>query len=148
MRDKNLPQTNICQNKYLKLCKHFSRENCLLPCFQLWFQFMVYEKKMLIFIDHGNTEFVFGVILVRIQFKWGKIQTRITPTSECKCSAHIMISYRLLKDSVLDTLAKCLSLPSPRITESCIKIKINLNLYLHTSRRCFKKFYESSLKSS
>ena len=35
-----------------------------------------------------------------------------------------------------------LTLPAPRISESCIKIKINLNFYFHTSLWCLKRFYE------
>ena len=35
-----------------------------------------------------------------------------------------------------------LTLPTPCISESCIKIKINLNFYFHTSLRCLKRFYE------
>ena len=35
-----------------------------------------------------------------------------------------------------------LTLPVPCISESCIKIKINLNFYFHTSLWCLKSFYE------
>ena len=31
---------------------------------------------------------------------------------------------------------------TPRISESCIEIKIKLNLYFHTSLWCLKKFYK------
>ena len=37
---------------------------------------------------------------------------------------------------------KILALPSPCISESCIKIKINLNFYFDTSLWCLKRFYE------
>ena len=40
------------------------------------------------------------------------------------------------------TLIVYLSLPVPCISESCIKIKTNLNFYFHTSLWCLKKFYE------
>ena len=33
-------------------------------------------------------------------------------------------------------------LPAPYISESCIKIKVNLNIYFRTSLWCFKRFYE------
>ena len=36
-----------------------------------------------------------------------------------------------------------LALPAPCISESWIKIKINLNFYLHASLWCLKRFYES-----
>ena len=35
-----------------------------------------------------------------------------------------------------------LTLSAPCISESCIKIKINLNFYFHTSLCCLKRFYE------
>ena len=35
-----------------------------------------------------------------------------------------------------------LTLPTLFISESCIKIKINLNVYFHTSLWCLKRFYE------
>ena len=35
-----------------------------------------------------------------------------------------------------------LTLPTPCISESCIKIKINLNFYFQTSLWCLKRFYE------
>ena len=35
-----------------------------------------------------------------------------------------------------------LTLPAPFISESCIKIKINLNFYFHTSLWCLKNLYE------
>ena len=35
-----------------------------------------------------------------------------------------------------------LTLPAPCISGSCIKIKINLNFYFHTSLQCLKRFYE------
>ena len=35
-----------------------------------------------------------------------------------------------------------LTLSAPYISESCIKIKINLNFYFHISLGCLKKFYE------
>ena len=36
----------------------------------------------------------------------------------------------------------CLIFPAPCISESCIKIEINLNCYFYTSFWCLKKFYE------
>ena len=36
-----------------------------------------------------------------------------------------------------------LTLPIPCISKSCIKIKINLNFYFHTSLWCLKRFYEN-----
>ena len=35
-----------------------------------------------------------------------------------------------------------LTLPAPCISESCIKIKINLTFYFHSSLWCLKRFYE------
>ena len=37
-------------------------------------------------------------------------------------------------------------LPAPYISESCIKIKINLNFYFCTSLWCLKRFYEGLYK--
>ena len=34
-----------------------------------------------------------------------------------------------------------LTLPTPCLSESCIKIKININFYFHTSLWCLKRFY-------
>ena len=36
----------------------------------------------------------------------------------------------------------CLSLPAPSISESCIKLKIELNFYLHASLWSLKRFCE------
>ena len=36
-----------------------------------------------------------------------------------------------------------LSVPAPCISESCIKIKISLNFYFHTSLWCFKRFLKA-----
>ena len=36
--------------------------------------------------------------------------------------------------------SRLLTLPAPYILESCIKIKINLNFYFHTSLLCLKRF--------
>ena len=36
----------------------------------------------------------------------------------------------------------CINLTTACISESCIKIKINLSFYFHTSLWCLKKFYE------
>ena len=38
--------------------------------------------------------------------------------------------------------SEVLTLPAPRISESCIKIEIYLNLYFHFSLWCLKRFYE------
>ena len=38
---------------------------------------------------------------------------------------------------------RILTLPVPFISESRIKLKINLNSYFHTSLWCLKRFYES-----
>ena len=45
-----------------------------------------------------------------------------------------------LKTGFTDRLIK-LTLPTPCIFESCIKITINLNFYFHTSLWCLKRFY-------
>ena len=37
--------------------------------------------------------------------------------------------------------ASMLNLPATFISESCVKIKINLNVYFHTSLWCLKRFY-------
>ena len=34
------------------------------------------------------------------------------------------------------------TLSAPCVLESCIKVKINLNFYFHSSLRCLKRFYE------
>ena len=47
-------------------------------------------------------------------------------------NAHCQFNHTILK----------LTLPAPRISESYIKIKINLNFYFHTSLWCLKRFYE------
>ena len=46
-----------------------------------------------------------------------------------------------LKNSTVNMEA-VLNLPGPWISESCIKIKINLNFYFHTSSWWLKRFYE------
>ena len=48
------------------------------------------------------------------------------------------------KDSIeLDKVfINLLTLPAPSISEKCIKIKIDINFYFHTSLRCLKRFYE------
>ena len=40
-----------------------------------------------------------------------------------------------------------LTLNVPCISESCIKIKIKLNFYFHTSLWCLKRFYENLFSS-
>ena len=40
-----------------------------------------------------------------------------------------------------------LTLPTLRIFESCIEIKINLNFFFHTSLWCLKRFYEGLFKA-
>ena len=35
-----------------------------------------------------------------------------------------------------------LTLPAPEISESCIKMKIELNFCFHTSSWCLKRFYK------
>ena len=35
-----------------------------------------------------------------------------------------------------------LTLPASHVSKSCIKIKINLNFYFHTSLWCLERFYE------
>ena len=44
--------------------------------------------------------------------------------------------------SILDRMLDTLTLPSPCISESCIKIKINLNFYFNTSLWSLEMFYE------
>ena len=41
----------------------------------------------------------------------------------------------------------CLTLKDPFISESRIKIKIELNFYFHTSLWCLKRFYEGLMKA-
>ena len=40
--------------------------------------------------------------------------------------------------------APILTFPAGCISESCIKIKINLNFYFHTSLWCRKRFYDTT----
>ena len=47
----------------------------------------------------------------------------------------------------LSLLVKSLTLKDPIISESCIEIKIEWNVYFHTSLWCLKRFYESLLLS-
>ena len=44
--------------------------------------------------------------------------------------------------STFHSIAFSLTVPVPCISESCVKIKINLNFYFHTSLWCLKRFYE------
>ena len=50
--------------------------------------------------------------------------------------------YEKNKTIGLIKLRSKLTLPSPCIFKSSIKIKINLDFYFHTSFWCFKRFYE------
>ena len=43
-------------------------------------------------------------------------------------------------------LLRSLTLPAPCISVSCIKIKIYLNFYFHTSSRCLKRHHEELSK--
>ena len=52
---------------------------------------------------------------------------------------YVPIARRFFTDQ---SLTKILTLATPCISEICIKIKINLNLYFHTSLCCLKRFYE------
>ena len=52
------------------------------------------------------------------------------------------ISVYFLVRKILPHQLPKLTLPFPGISESCIKIKINLNFYFHTSLWCLKRFYE------
>ena len=58
-----------------------------------------------------------------------------------------MVSKLTSKVRVMASFAEAyLTLPASCISESCIKMKINLNFYFHTSLWCLKSFYEG-LKS-
>ena len=60
------------------------------------------------------------------------------------CVSFIFAVIILSDDAVNLGFVKYFSnlLTGPFISESCIKIKINLNFYFHTSLWCLKKFYE------
>ena len=45
-------------------------------------------------------------------------------------------------DQILRNINYPLTLPAPDISESWIEIKVNLNLYFHTSLWCLKRFYK------
>ena len=47
-----------------------------------------------------------------------------------------------LKSLLLMELPIISTLPVPYISKSCIKIKIKLNFYSHTSLWCLERFYE------
>ena len=48
----------------------------------------------------------------------------------------------VLSPGPLDWESSALTLPAPCISESFIKVKINLNFYFHTSLWCLTRFYE------
>ena len=58
--------------------------------------------------------------------------------SEMHRKEYIEVIVSKLRDEPL----LLLTLPSPCISESCIKMKITLNFYIHTSLWCLKRFYE------
>ena len=60
-----------------------------------------------------------------------KVEVRVCP----------IMPMVLLKVSLV-ALTSLLTLPAPCILERCIKMKINLNFYFHTSLWCLKRFYE------
>ena len=68
--------------------------------------------------------------------------TSISNNCGSKSSCILLIGFlKLYSKSLL------LTLPAPWIWESCIKIKINLNFYFHTSFKCLKRLYEGLHKN-
>ena len=77
-------------------------------------------------------------------FKVNYKNTRSTSIMSFWCFYCICIMYcKWLKPGKKHS-TKTLTLPTrtSRISESCIKIKINLNFYFHTPLWCLKRFYE------
>ena len=57
--------------------------------------------------------------------------------------AHIYYVYQFYQQKVnIKKVLKILTLTAPRISESCIEIKINLHFYFYAFLWCFKRFYE------
>ena len=57
-------------------------------------------------------------------------------------------NYETFNDDMKKYLTETgnLSFPAPYISESCIKIKVNLDFYFHTSCWFLKRFYGSVIK--
>ena len=64
--------------------------------------------------------------------------------SKVKPNHFLFLHIYLSPNSIISTtyLAKKFALNVPNISESCIEIKIKLNVYFHTSLWCIKRFYE------
>ena len=62
----------------------------------------------------------------------------------CFCVVWDERTNRFLKFSFLPiiSLKNVITLSAPCISESCIKIRINSNIYFHTTFYCFERFYE------
>ena len=80
-------------------------------------------------------------ILSQLRDKW-----EVFLTDGSVSSIHGFSDSKILRDYVIKITSN-LSLIVPYISESCIKIKIKLNFYFHTSLWCLRRFYEDLLRN-
>ena len=80
-------------------------------------------------------------ILSQLRDKW-----EVFLTDGSVSSIHGFSDSKILRDYVRKITSN-LSLIVPYISESCIKIKIKLNFYFHTSLWCLRRFYEDLLRN-
>ena len=80
-------------------------------------------------------------ILSQLPDKW-----EVFLTDGSVSSIHGFSDSKILRDYVRKITSN-LSLIVPYISESCIKIKIKLNFYFHTSLWCLRRFYEDLLRN-
>ena len=80
-------------------------------------------------------------ILSQLPDKW-----EVFLTDGSVSSIHGFSDSKILRDYVIKITSN-LSLIVPYISESCIKIKIKLNFYFHTSLWCLRRFYEDLLRN-
>ena len=57
-------------------------------------------------------------------------------------NCHLKMFPNFASALVFNEQTHVLILPAPCISESCVKIRINVNFYFHTSLWCLKRFYE------
>ena len=79
-------------------------------------------------------------ILSQLPDKW-----EVFLTDGSVSSIHGFSDSKILRDYVIKITSN-LSLNVPYISESCIKVKIKLNFYFHTSLSRRERFYEDLLR--
>ena len=75
--------------------------------------------------------------------EWKKLQKREYLENEKSFLDEIKYIFHSFWRPIRNFNPQALTLKEPFISESCIEIKIELNLYFHISLWCFIRFYES-----